>query len=149
MAAPYLAYHRSKFKTRLPKDCLFTEGHFWLAPTAEGTMRIGFTQFATRMLGEVVEFEFEVKTGEGIDQGQAIGWVEGFKAITDLYSPMAGRFAGPNPDLVDATDDIHRFPYDRGWLYGVEGVLPDGCMSPEEYAGFLDGTIDRMLGQGP
>ena len=63
MGDPYLAYQRSKFSTRLPTDRLFTEGHFWLAAGEEGRQRIGFTRFATRMLGEVVEFEFEVQPG--------------------------------------------------------------------------------------
>ncbi len=149
MGDAYLAYKRAKFTTRLPTDRLFTEGHFWLRPEEGGLQRIGFTRFATRMLGEVVEFDFEVHSGEEIEQGQAIGWFEGFKAVTELYSPLAGRFAGPNPELEQVIGDIHKFPYDRGWLYRIEGPPPGGCMNPEEYAGFLDGTIDRMMGRSP
>jgi glycine cleavage system H protein len=147
MGDAYLAYKRSKFATRLPTGRLFTEGHFWLAPEDASLQRIGFTKFATRMLGEVVEFEFEVRPGDEIDCGQAIGWFEGFKAVTELYSPLSGRFAGPNPALETAIGDIHKFPYDRGWLYRVEGSPPENCMSAEQYARFLDGTIDRMMGR--
>ncbi len=147
MGDAYLAYKRSKFATRLPTDRLFTEGHFWLAPEAGGRQRIGFTKFATRMLGEVVEFEFEVEPGQEIREGQAIGWFEGFKAVTELYSPLAGEYAGANPDLGQLIGDIHKHPYEGGWLYRVAGAPPDGCMDATEYAGFLDGTIDRMMGK--
>lgn len=148
MADAYLAYHRSKFKTRLPTDRFFLESHFWLAPE-EGSdlIRIGFTKFATRMLGEIVEFDFEVPVGDAVERGQAIGWFEGFKAVSDLYAPMAGRFAGPNPDLDGKVGEIHRFPYDRGWLYRIAGDLPDDRLTAAEYAAFLDATIDRMMGK--
>ena len=147
MADAPLAYQRSKFTTRLPTDRRFTEGHFWLAPEPDNRQRIGFTKFATRMLGEVVEFDFEVQPGEEIRLGQAIGWVEGFKAVTELYSPITGRFAGSNPDLGEIIGEIHKFPYDRGWLYRVQGSPPEDCMDAPGYARFLDGTIDRMMGK--
>lgn len=147
MGDAYLAYKRSKFATRLPTDRLFTEGHFWLAAEDGGRQRIGFTRFATRMLGEVVEFEFEVELGQEIREGQAIGWCEGFKAVTELYSPLAGTYAGANPDLEKLIGEIHKHPYEGGWLYRVAGTPPDGCMDATEYAGFLDGTIDRMMGR--
>ena len=58
MGDAYLAYKRAQFATRLPTDRFFTRGHFWLAPDATATPcshRIGFTKFATRMLGEIVD----------------------------------------------------------------------------------------------
>lgn len=146
MGDAYLAYQRARFRTRLPKDRLFTEGHFWLLPGDGGVHRVGFTRFATRMLGEMVEFEFEARTGDPVEQGQAVGWFEGFKAVTDLYTPLAGRFEGPNPELEAVIDQIHRKPYDL-WLYGVDGAAPKSCMDADGYAAFLDGTIDRMTGR--
>lgn len=147
MADAYLAYKRSKFATRLPTDRLFTQSHYWLAAEEGDRQRVGFTKFATRMLGEVVEYDFEVKTGEDIEEGQTIGWLEGFKAVTDLYSPIGGRFAGPNPDLDEVIGIIHNSPYERGWLFRVKGPPPDGCMTPTEYAQLLDATIDKMMGR--
>lgn len=147
MADAYLVYQRSKFATRLPTDRLFTQSHCWLLREEGDRQRIGFTKFATRMLGEVVEYDFEVETGTAIETGQTIGWLEGFKAVTDLYSPLTGRFAGANPDLANVIGDIHSSPYDRGWLYRVEGQPPDDCMTPAEYALLLDTTIDKMMGR--
>jgi glycine cleavage system H protein len=149
MADDYLAYKRSKFATRLPTDRVFSASHFWMAPEDGGLIRVGFTKFATRMLGEIVEFDFEVKPGDAIELGQAIGWFEGFKAVSDLYSPMGGRFAGANPDLDGDVEAVHKRPYDQGWIYRVEGPPPDDALTAPEYAAFLDETIDRMMGHAP
>ncbi len=146
MGDAYLSYRRSKFATRLPADRLFTQSHFWLADQGDGTFRIGFTKFATRMLGEVVEFEFESTPGDMVDAGQVIGWLEGFKAVSDLHAPMAGRFVGANPDLDSLVSEIHESPYDRGWLYSVEGAPPSDAVDSQGYAAYLDQTIDKMMG---
>ena len=146
MGDAHLAYQRAKFRTRLPRDRRFTEGHLWLAPDQGGGQRIGFTRFATRMLGEVVECAFDLQPGEAVEQGQVIGWFEGFKAVSDVYSPLPGRFTGPNPELDDLIGRIHRKPYDV-WLYGVDGEPPARCLDADGYARFLDSTIDRMTGR--
>ncbi len=80
-------------------------------------------------------------------EGQVIGWLEGFKAVSDLYSPLDGRFITANTDLDDEIEHIHKSPFDRGWLFRAEGLPPDTCMDADAYAKFLDGTIDRMTGK--
>ena len=149
MTDDHLSYKRSKFFTRLPTDRLYTESHFWLGRDEDGEdrWRIGFTKFATRMLGEIVEFDFEVAAGAPVGEGQTIGWFEGFKAVTELYTPMAGTFVGPNPNLDAVAERIHSSPYGEAWLYAIAGTPPDTALDAEGYAAFLDGTIDRMLGK--
>lgn len=147
MGSPYLAYQRSKFKTRLPTDRVYTRAHAWLRPQGEDRVRIGFTLFATRMIGEVVEFDFEVQGGAQVQEGDAVGWLEGFKAVSDIYAPMSGSFAGTNAELDADVSAIHRSPYAEGWIYEMVGDLPESALSPEDYAACLDGTIDRMMGE--
>src|SRR6185436_20405932 len=95
-----IAYKRSRFATRLPVDRRYTLSHFWLREEEPGLWQAGFTKFASRMLGEMVEYEFSVKPGDLVAVGQPIGWVEGFKAVSDLYSVAAGEFLGANPALI-------------------------------------------------
>ena len=42
-----------------------------------GVWRVGFTKFATRMLGELVEANFELEIGSPVEPGQEIGAVGG------------------------------------------------------------------------
>ena len=147
MAEQYVSYKRAKFSTRLPADRLYTAGHYWLVRHTPSVWRIGMTKFALRFLGELVECDFEVPTDAQVEVGQVIGWLEGFKAVTDLYCPIAGRFAGPNSQLETTISLVQSETYDRGWLYSVEGQPPEDCIDAEEYVAVLDRTIDQMTGR--
>ena len=145
MAADTVFYKRATFVTHLPKTYLFSPSHYWLAPEENGVWRVGFTKFATRMLGDLVDHQFEKSTGETIASGAIIGSVEGFKAISDLYSPLDGRFIEGNAALVQDVDLISREPYGNGWLFRIEGKPDSRCSDVEGYRQLLDATIDRML----
>ena len=145
MAADTVFYKRATFVTHLPKTYLFSPSHYWLAPEENGVWKVGFTKFATRMLGDLVDHQFEKSTGETIASGEIIGSVEGFKAISDLYSPIDGRFIEGNVALVQDVDLISREPYGDGWLFRIEGKPDSRCSDVEGYRQLLDATIDRML----
>src|SRR5258708_7357748 len=119
-----LHYKRSHFATQLPAQYLYTSSHAWLAPLEDGCWRGGLTKFATRMLGEMVDHGFETEPGAKIDVGQIVGWVEGFKAISDLYSVASGVFREVNPVLRENIRIITKDPYAGGWLYLIQGI-PD------------------------
>lgn len=142
-----LKYKRSRFTARLPMDRLYTASHFWVAEHESGLWRIGFTKFAKRMLGEIVEFDFEVKPGQDVSIGQIVGWVEAFKAVSDLYCVVKGTFEGGNPAIVDDPSLIDTDPHGDGWLYSVRGKPDPDCVDAQGYAGILDAQIDKMLGE--
>ena len=147
MAPAEIPYNRSRFSTRLLEDRLYTAGHSWLEREDEEVWRVGFTKFAVRMLGEIVELGFETKPGATVETGQVIGWLEGFKAVTDMYSPLAGRFEGFNPAVDERATLLSSDPYRRGWLFRVRGQPGDDCLDVHGYVALLDTTIDKMLGR--
>ncbi len=138
-------YKRSNFVTHLPADCLYSPSHFWLREIEPGRWRVGFTKFATRMLGEIVEVQWEKTDAAPVASGEIIGSIEGFKAISDIYCVADGGFAGGNPALREKIDLVSEEPYGAGWLYAVDGI-PDGkCIDLAAYRALLDATIDRIL----
>ena len=146
MSAPATSfYKRSNFVTHLPTDSLYSPSHFWLTRISDTRLRIGFTKFATRMLGEIVEVRFEKTPGAPLDSGEIVGSIEGFKAISDIYSCACGIFAGGNPAIVSDAEAIGKDPYAKGWLYEVDGEPDDKCVSVEQYRAILDTTIDKIL----
>lgn len=138
-------YKRSNFVTHLPVDCVYSPSHFWLRKVGDSRWRIGFTKFATRMLGEMVEVRFEKEPGSPVKSGDIVGSIEGFKAISDIYCCANGSFAGANPVLQSAIEKVGEAPYAEGWLYEIEGQPDDKCIPLAEYRGLLDATIDRIL----
>jgi len=140
-----LAYKRQRFSTRLPVGYRYTPSHYWLRESEPDVWQVGFTKFATRMLGEMVEFDFKVQTGAVIEHGQVIGWTEGFKAMSDVYSAASGEFLGANPALAKAITLIDHDPYGDGWLYSVRGQPDPANTDVNGYIAVLDATIDTML----
>ena len=139
-----LYYRKLVFRTRLLADRQYTPSHFWVQQQPDGRWRVGLTKFASRMLGDVIEIGFDRQAGEAVTLGQEIGWFEGFKARSDLYSVVSGQFEGSNPLLIDRIAVIDDDRYRRGWLYEVRGEPDTQAMDMHAYAALLDETIDRM-----
>jgi glycine cleavage system H protein len=138
-------YKRSNFVTHLPVDCLYSPSHFWLRRIEGNRWSIGFTKFATRMLGEIVDVQFEKKPADTVASGEIIGSIEGFKAISDIYCVADGQFIMKNPALAQDIEKIGKDPYNTGWLYEIDGEPDAKCRDVESYRALLDATIDRML----
>ena len=140
-------YKRARFASHLPKGRYYTGAHYWIAPDLDESdvFYIGYTKFATRMLGDIVEFDFEKEPGTAISLGEIIGWIEGFKATSDIYSSLDGQFLERNPALEEDPDLMRKEPYGKGWLYKAKGTLDPDKMALEDYTKVLDVTIDRIL----
>lgn len=141
-----IRYKRARFSTRLYADCRYTAAHTWLREDEEGLWRVGYTRFAVRMLGDPVELDFEVNPGETIERGQEVGWIEGFKAVSDMYSPLSGNFRGGNEALLNDIELLTRDPHREGWLFRVDGAPGDDCLDVQGYITVLDRAIDKILG---
>ena len=146
--AQCVPYRRSRFSTRLPTDRLYTPGHFWMLQESAGVWRVGLTKLATRMLGELVEHGFDVKVGQPVKLGECVGWLEGFKAVSDLYSSASGEFLGGNPDLEQNINLVDTDPYGQGWLFRVRGSADPEALDVDRYIQILDLSIDTMMGKG-
>jgi len=140
-----LFYKRSHFVTHLPVDYLYSRSHFWLARQPAGNWHVGLTKFATRMLGDMVDHGFEVEGNTNVAVGQIVGWVEGFKAISDVYCVADGTFLGGNATLREKISLIDKHPYTDGWLYAVRGTPDAKCLDVHGYREHLDRAIDLIL----
>lgn len=145
----YVRFKHARFSASFPVAFRYSRSHYWMAPpehTGEGAglWRIGFTKFATRMLGELVEAQFDLPEGGAVTPGDKIGYVEGFKAASDVFCVMSGRFGGKNAALdVDACL-VRSSPYVDGWLYSVHGEPEEESLDAAGYLEHLDAIITRM-----
>lgn len=140
-------FKRSHFVTHLPATALYSPSHYWLMPDGAGVWRVGFSKFAVRMLGDLVDQGFDVADGAAIQPGAVLGWIEGFKAISDIFGIVDGTFRGGNPDLKGRLELINEDPYGAGWLYRAAGEPDRNCLPVSDYVNLLHATIDRMLAQ--
>jgi glycine cleavage system H protein len=144
-----IRYRRVRFSARLPVDRRYTASHYWALEVEPSLWRVGFTRFATRMLGDLVELGWEAAARDPITVGCTLGSVEGFKAVTEVYSIISGAFLRWNPELDQDITLTDTEPFGRGWLYEANGAPEANSMDVHEYVALLDRTIDRMTGRTP
>ena len=141
----HVYYRRARFTTHLPRDRRYSPAHYWLLEEEPGIWRIGLTKFATRMLGDIVEFDFTVAPGANIEVGEEIGSIEGLKAVTSVFSSGSGRFLGEGAPLRRDVTLAESDPYGDGWLYRLQGVPAPDTVDVDGYVAILDATIDKIL----
>jgi glycine cleavage system H protein len=144
-----ISYRRSRFSTQLPTDRRYTPSHFWVLEAAAGVWRVGYTRFAVRMLGDLVEHGWEAAPGDRLDLGETVGWIEAFKATTDVFAVGTGEFAGGNPALEADPTLFDKDPYGAGWLYEFRGAPDPNTVDAEGYTALLDLAIDKIQGKAP
>ena len=63
--------------------------------------------------------------------------VESVKAVSDVYSPVSGRVAKVNEELLDAPESINQNPYEA-WFVRIEDVTDQAeLMSAGEYEEYV------------
>lgn len=150
MPLNFIRFKHARFSARFPDSFRYSRSHYWMAPVEgeDGLWRVGFTKFATRMLGELVDCEWKAAPDAPVDPGDMIGWVEGFKAASDVYCVMQGRFAGGNALLKADACIVRSDPYEQGWLYAVRGEPEPDSLDVQGYIAFLGEKIQRMAEEG-
>ena len=143
-----LLYRRSHFVTRLPLNRLYTPSHYW-SFEQNGAWRTGLTRFATWTLGEIVDYGFDVLSGTTVRAGQVLGWIEGFKAVSDLLCIIDGKLLGSNPQLSRDPEAIDRDCYREGWIYEASGKPDALFLDVHGYKALLDTTIDKLVEKQP
>ena len=99
------------------EDLLYTDEHEWLRVEGE-TGVVGITAFAAEQLGDVVFVELP-QVGRTLERAETFGVVESVKAVSDLFSPVAGQVLEVNSELVTRPELLDSDPYGAGWIVRV------------------------------
>lgn len=107
---------------RFPAELKYTKDHEWVR--AEGNhITVGITDHAQSALGDVVFCELPA-VGRALKEHETFGVVESIKAVSDLYSPVAGKVLAANSALPDDPAAINRDPYGAAWMVKIEVANP-------------------------
>ena len=99
---------------------LFSKSHEWVNMIDDTTAQVGLTDYAQAELGGLV-FVNLPEEGDDVVSGEPFADVESVKAVSDVFSPVTGKVAGINEELLDAPEKINEAPYDA-WFVKVEGI---------------------------
>ncbi|MEO8294472.1 MAG: glycine cleavage system protein GcvH [Gemmatimonadota bacterium] len=108
----------------VPENLLYTADHEYVQKTGDAaTVIIGITDYAQGELGDVVFINLP-KVGDSLSAHAVFGTIEAVKAVSELFSPVAGEVVAVNTALDANPDLVNRDPYGEGWMVKVKVTDP-------------------------
>jgi glycine cleavage system H protein len=105
-----------------PEELLYAKTHEWVHFSPSGGSRIatvGISAFAVEQLTDLVFLELP-KVGRKVTANESIGEIESVKAVSDVYSPVAGEVIEVNTKLADNLELFNTDPYGAGWMVKIK-----------------------------
>jgi glycine cleavage system H protein len=122
--------------SNIPDDLQYTSEHEYVARTGDpAVVRIGITDYAQGELGDVVYVNLP-KPGQRLGAHESFGTIEAVKAVSELYSPVAGEVVEVNAALDSDPAVVNRDPYGDGWMVAIrlaDAAALGGLLSPSAY----------------
>ena len=122
----------------VPDNLRYTKDHEWIRVDGD-TATVGITDHAQQELGDIVFVELP-KVGAKLEQSASFGSVESVKAVSDVYSPVAGEVTEVNSALADAPEKVNADPYGAGWIMKLrlrDAQQVSGLMSAADYTQYV------------
>jgi glycine cleavage system H protein len=122
----------------IPENLRYSKDHEWVSVEGD-TATIGITDYAQGSLGDVVYVELP-KPGDKFNAHEAFGSVESVKAVSEIFTPIAGEVIEANSGLNDTPEVVNSDPYGGGWMIKIKMDNPgaaDAMLSAAEYDEYL------------
>jgi glycine cleavage system H protein len=123
----------------IPEKLRYSKDHEWLSVDGD-TATIGITDYAQHSLGDVVYVELP-KPGDKFESHEAFGSVESVKAVSEIFTPVAGEIIESNDALNDDAEKVNSDPYGDAWMIKVKMTNPgeaDALLNAAEYEEYLN-----------
>jgi len=121
----------------VPEDLHYSKDHEWVRVDGDQAI-IGITDYAQNSLGDVVYVELP-KPAESFAVNESFGSVESVKAVSEVFTPVAGEVVKINESLADEPEKVNSDPYGDGWMIRVRMSNPgevDSMLTAAEYEDF-------------
>jgi glycine cleavage system H protein len=124
----------------IPDDLRYTEEHEYVRKTSDGNVEVGITDYAQGELGDVVYVELP-SVGTKLGKHDVFGTIEAVKAVSELFSPIAGEVVEINGRLDGEPALVNSDPYKDGWMIRLK---PDDAAAVDS---LLDaGAYSKLVG---
>lgn len=124
----------------VPEELRYSTAHEWVLTSAEGTVRVGITDYAQTQLGDIVHVQLP-RVGVSVARGEPVGEVESTKSVSEVFAPVAGDVVACNDALEDSPELVNSDPYGEGWMIEIrlaDASAIDSLMGAEDYRVFLE-----------
>lgn len=125
----------------IPGDLKFMKSHEWVRIEDDGNARVGISDHAQSLLGDLVYVELP-SVGDDVQAGNASAVVESVKAASDVYAPLSGKVVAVNEALSEKPETINEDAYGEGWIYVVKPTSlaeeSEELLDPDDYAELVE-----------
>ena len=98
----------------VPQELQYTAEHEYVKRDGD-VVAVGITDYAQGELGDVVFVELPA-VGTVLTKMQVFGTIEAVKAVSELFSPIAGEVVAVNQALDANPALVNSDPYGEGWM---------------------------------
>ena len=116
----------------------YAESHEWIELDGT-TAKLGISKYAADSLGDITYVEIPA-AGKTVAPGDVLCTVESVKAVSDVYSPVAGTVGEGNSALEADPGALNADP-ENTWICTITGVkkdAADGLMDEAAYAKYTE-----------
>lgn len=120
---------------QIPNDLLYTKEHEYIRRAGDDEIIVGITDYAQSELSDIVFVELP-DVGSSFGQMEPFGTIEAVKAVSELYTPVAGEVTAVNEALQDDPAVVNRDPYGEGWMIRLrvsDQAELDDLLAPDAY----------------
>ena len=89
--------------------------HTWAKVEPENIVRVGIDDFAQKQAGELLSIRV-FPARKQVKQGQRFGTLETAKWVGPLLSPVSGKIAQVNEEVLKKPKLVNEDPYGKGWM---------------------------------
>lgn len=121
-----------------PESLLYAKTHEWVSVAEFGGQKIatiGISKHAVEALTDLVFIELP-KVGRTVGVDESFCEVESVKAVSDVYSPVAGEVVEVNGPLADRLEVLSDDPYGEGWIAKVRLADESGLAALMDHAAY-------------
>src|SRR5690606_30874310 len=125
--------------SNIPENLRYSKDHEWVS-VADGVASLGITDYAQSSLGDVVYVDMP-RVGDKFGAHESFGSVESVKAVSEIFTPVAGEVVEVNEGLNDSPEKVNSDPYGEAWFVKIKLDNPgevDALLSGEEYEEYLN-----------
>jgi glycine cleavage system H protein len=122
----------------IPENLHYSKDHEWVLVN-DGVATVGITDYAQHSLGDVVYVDLP-RVGDSFDTHEAFGSVESVKAVSEVFTPVAGEIVEVNEGLNDTPEAVNSDPYGEAWFVKIKMNNPgeaDKMLTAAEYEEYL------------
>lgn len=122
----------------IPENLHYSKDHEWVE-VKDGVATVGITDYAQHALGDVVYVDLP-RVGDILASHEAFGSIESVKAVSEVFTPIAGEIIEVNEGLNDTPEAVNTDPYGAAWMIKVKmenALEADAMLSAAEYEEFL------------